>query len=52
MKDGYASLHSAADEQDAREQAVALAEKNTSGLAMTKSEKRLATKVDYVEQMN
>lgn len=51
MKDGYASLHDAESEDDARQQAIALATKNIQGAAMTSREKREAVTVDYVTNL-
>lgn len=48
MKDGYASLHDAESEAIAKAAAIALATKNTEGLAMTPAERRKAITVDYV----
>lgn len=49
MKDGYASLHNAESEDDAKRQAIELATKNIAGLAMTPRERRLAVTVDKAD---
>jgi hypothetical protein len=51
MKDGYCSLHNAANEDEAKRLAVEVAGKSTDGAAMTKTEKREATTVDYLENL-
>lgn len=52
MKDGYASLHDAETEDEARKKAIALATKNIEGCAMSKQERKDAVKVDYVDQLH
>lgn len=52
MKDGYAGLENAETEQQAREQAIENARRNTEELAMSEREKRLAVTVDRCEQLN
>lgn len=52
MKDGYASLHDAVSEQEARDAAIDVAKKNIQGAAMTSAEKRKAIMVDYVDQLD
>lgn len=49
MRDGYASLHNACSEAEARQAAIELATKNIAGCAMTPREKRQAVAVDYVD---
>lgn len=52
MKDGYASLHNAKDQDDAKRQAIELATKNCEEAAMSKSDRRKATTVDYVNSLS
>jgi hypothetical protein len=51
MKDGYASLQNADDEDEAKRLAVEAAAKSIDGAAMTRTEKREATTVDYLENL-
>lgn len=52
MKDGYAGLYNAADEDEAKRLAVEAAGKSIEGAAMTKTENREATTVDYLEELS
>lgn len=52
MKDGYASLHCAETEDEARSAAVKNATTSIDGAAMSPREKRQAVTVDYAEKLN
>ena len=52
MKDGCASLHDAESKGQAKAAAIKLATANVEGCAMTPADKRKATAVDYVDQLD
>lgn len=52
MQDGYASIQSGENEDEAKASAVKLAQDTIAGCAMTPREKRLAVTVDYAEKLS
>lgn len=52
MKDGYASLHTAENEGQAKAAAIKQAAKNCEGCAMTAADLRKGTTVDYAEKIS
>jgi hypothetical protein len=52
MKDGYAGLVNAENEDDAKALAIQIARNAINGAAMTRAEIRQAVTVDYVENLS